>query len=136
MPLLPQFGPGVRERFQMASRLTAEEEQRAAAQRAEIRLHLDSLLGQGTALLLPTAPGPAPLKGSPLAFLEDFRVRNLSLTCIAGLGSLPQVTMPLLWVRQEKGPALPVGLSLVGPRGSDEQLLGLAEQFWNVTRRP
>jgi amidase len=47
----------------------------------------------------------------------------LSLTCIAGLGRLPQVQVPAGLV----GGAT-VGLSLVGPRGSDRALLALAEK--------
>ena len=41
--------------------------------------------------MLPTAPGPAPLLNTPPAELDLFRTRLLSLTCIAGLGGLPQV---------------------------------------------
>ena len=42
-------------------------------------------------LTLPSAPGPAPVLNTPPAELDLFRSRLLSLTCIAGLGGLPQV---------------------------------------------
>jgi amidase len=48
----------------------------------------------------------------------------LSLTCAAGLARLPQVTLPLATVE-----ACPVGLSLMGARGSDMTLLAFAEEF-------
>jgi amidase len=80
-------------------------------------------LGGDGVLALPTAPGPAVPLNTPGAELEDWRTRLLSLTCIAGLTGLPQVTVPLATVG-----GLPVGLSLLGPRGSDETLMALAEK--------
>ena len=44
--------------------------------------------------------------------------------CIAGLGGLPQASLPLAELD-----GLPLGLSLVGPRGSDLQLLKLARDL-------
>jgi amidase len=52
--------------------------------------------------------------------LESFRVRVMRLTCIAGLGGLPQVTLPIGSVAGS-----PVGLSFIGGAGSDETLLAL-----------
>jgi amidase len=45
----------------------------------------------------------------------------MRLTCIAGLGGLPQVSMPVGTVD-----GCPVGLSFVGWPGGDEALLDLA----------
>jgi amidase len=42
----------------------------------------------------------------------------MRLTCIAGLGGLPQISIPIGSVS-----GCPVGLSLVGWRGGDEVLL-------------
>jgi len=80
------------------------------------------LAADGAVICLPTSPAPAPLKGLPLAETDRFRARTLTLTCIAGLSGLPQVTMPLGRVD-----GCPVGLSLIGPAGSDAMLLELAE---------
>ena len=55
---------------------------------------------------------------------ESFRSNTMALTCIAGLAGLPQVSMPVLAVDD-----CPVGVSLVGAQGSDEQLLKLASYF-------
>jgi amidase len=53
-----------------------------------------------------------------------FRDRTLSLTCIAGLARLPQVTVPA--ARLE---GCPLGLGLISRRGSDRALLALAERI-------
>ena len=65
--------------------------QAAREKRQKISAHLEDLLGSDGVLMLPTAPGPAPLLKTPPAELDLFRSRLLSLTCIAGLGGLPQV---------------------------------------------
>lgn len=123
----PQFGPGTKERFEMASKLTHEEVNTAREKRKQISAHLQQLLGQDGVLMLPTAPGPAPLLNTPPAELDLFRTRLLSLTCIAGLGGLPQVSLPII-----KVDGCPVGLSLMGPQGSDESLLQLTEKLMTV----
>jgi amidase len=43
------------------------------------------------------------------------------LTCIAGTTGGPQINLPLAEVG-----GLPIGLSLIGARGSDEMLIALA----------
>ncbi len=118
----PTFGPGVAERFRWIATITREQVAAADAVRARARERVRGLLADGAVLALPTSPAPAPLKGLPLPETERFRARTLTLTCIAGLSGLPQVTMPLGRVD-----GAPVGLSLIGPAGSDALLLELAE---------
>ena len=65
--------------------------QAAQEKRKQISAHLHGLLGKDGVLMLPTAPGPAPILNTPPAELDLFRSRLLSLKCIAGLGGLPQV---------------------------------------------
>ncbi len=72
-------------------------------------------------LVLPTAPVIAPRLDAPPETFLDYRDRTLTLTCIAGLARVPQVTIPAGEVE-----GAPVGLSLIGRRGADLQLLGLA----------
>ncbi|KAF6252554.1 amidase signature domain-containing protein [Scenedesmus sp. NREL 46B-D3] len=117
----PAFGPGVADRFKMASEITPEEHHAAAAQRSRIKQHMQQLLGGDGLLALPTAPGPAIACDATQQQQNEFRKGLLGLTCIAGLSGLPQVTIPLAVVD-----GLPVGLSLIGPAGSDEQLLDVA----------
>ncbi|PZO11209.1 MAG: amidase, partial [Burkholderiales bacterium] len=52
------------------------------------------------------------------------RLRTMAITCVAGLAGLPQVSLPL---RLPDGSVL--GVSLMGPAGSDLALIGLALQL-------
>ena len=123
----PALGPGVRERFLWAAQLKEVDMAPLRAQRRAIAAHLDALLGTDTVLIIPSAPGIAPRRESPAAELDEFRLRALNLLCLAGLAGLPQISLPLAWVD-----GCPVGLSLVGPRHADEQLLALASAFCAV----
>jgi amidase len=114
----PRFGPGVRERFQWASTISAEAAEAAEAERRRIAAVLDKLL-EDAILCIPTVSFVAPLKGSPST--EDERTRALCLLSIAGLGRLPQLAIP---AGRANGCA--VGLSLIGARGTDYALLECA----------
>ena len=122
----PEFGPGVRERFAWTRTIDPSEVARAAVERVEIAGRLDALLGADAFLLLPTGPGVAPRVGTPAAELEAFRARAFALLCIAGLARLPQISLPLGSVE-----GLPVGLSVIAPRGRDRALLD-----WLAARLP
>ncbi|MGE4527532.1 MAG: amidase [Rhodospirillaceae bacterium] len=117
----PKFGPGVRERFAAASRVTAEEAAAAQKAKAEIRQHLAALLPPGTVCVLPASPAPAPLLTESEAALDRYRGRAMRILCAAGLGGLPQISIPGATVSDA-----PVGLSLLGGPGSEETLLALA----------
>lgn len=117
----PDFGPGVKQRFEMAASISSAAFKEAAAQRDEMSQGLHALLADNGIVILPTSPGPAPLCEADDAALDDFRTAALELLCPAGLAGLPQISIPAGLV--EGGP---VGLSLVGPRGSDGVLLGIA----------
>jgi amidase len=82
------------------------------------------LLGQDGVLLMPTMPDIAPLRAAPDAALEDYRNRAIRMLCIAGFSRMPQLSLPL--VRRD---GAPMGLSLLGPRGSDRSLVALAERL-------
>ena len=56
--------------------------------------------------------------------LEDYRNRAIRLLCVAGLSGFPQISMPLA---QRDG--APLGISLLGPAGSDRALVALAERI-------
>lgn len=118
----PNFGPGVRERFAAASTLDAGEVAAARVVRDEVRARMDALLGTDTLIILPTAPGIAPLRNTPGDALESFRARALELLCPAGHAGVPQISLPLGTLD-----GCPVGLSLMAPRGKDEYLLAAAK---------
>ncbi|WP_341894396.1 amidase [Ferrovibrio terrae] len=114
----PVFGPAIAERFAYAKEVSAEDVSRDVALRTRIGERLRELLPPDTIICLPTAPGPAPLRSASGDEVEQFRQHAQRLTCIAGLAGLPQVTMPLAVFD-----GAPIGLSLIGPPGSDRRLL-------------
>ncbi len=93
----------------------------AALMRAEARARLAWLLPPGTILCMPTTPFPAPLKGLPLTALDPLRARIGCLTSHGGLTGVPQVSVPGAHVD-----GLPIGLSILGARGSDAALVAVA----------
>ena len=117
----PAFGPGIKQRFEMAAGITAPEFKASNDTRLGIRQRLDAVLAEDGIVVLPTSPGPAPLKAADERALDSFRTAALELLCPAGLAGLPQVSIPT-----GKVDGGPVGLSLVGPRGSDGVLLAMA----------
>jgi amidase len=48
----------------------------------------------------------------------------MCLLCIAGLGGLPQISLPLATLD-----GCPLGLSLIARRGADEMLLAIAARY-------
>jgi amidase len=125
----PKLGPQCARRMEFAAQIPAAAALRAKKLRADIAGRLDRLLAGGAVMLLPSAAGVAPRTDAPSAEMEDVRDRVMGITCIAGLGGLPQVSLPL--ARLEAGP---VGLSLIAARGQDTQLLDLVARV--LGRRP
>jgi amidase len=117
----PRLGPGVRERFAFAAKVSQRDAEEARRVKARARDQIRKLAKPGTILALPTAPGIAPRADAPAEALESFRANVMRLTCIAGLSGLPQVTIPIGTVS-----GCPVGLSFLGWAGADEILLDLA----------
>lgn len=120
----PAFGPDVRERFEMASGVTAEQLARAREQREIFAAKLCRILGGGAVACLPTAPGPAPLKTASLSELEGFRRHALGLLSVAGLARLPQISLPLGSIE-----GYPIGLSVISQPRADTMLLALAKRL-------
>lgn len=120
----PPLGPGVAERFAWSRGVTDAQIVAGRAFRIAFRSHLAKLLGSDGVLLMPTMPDIAPLRSEGEAGLEDYRNRAIRMLCIAGLAGFPQLSMPLA---QRHG--APLGISLLGPAGSDRSLIGLAERI-------
>ena len=121
----PDFGPGVRERFEWAEALDAGHVDAARKRYEAIQARIVEVVGPGDILCLPTSPRVAPLKNTPVDDIEiRYRHQAMHLLCIAGLGGLPQISLPMAELD-----GLPLGLSLNGPQGADLQLLGLARRL-------
>jgi amidase len=119
----PTFGPGIAERFAWASSLR-DEDGKFLKMREDIKKRMFDLLGEDGILIIPTAPGIAPLLQQSGEEMENRRAKTLQLTCIAGLAGLPQITIPLTSV---EGSAY--GISVIaGPR-QDIKLLTWAKEI-------
>ena len=121
----PTFGPDIAARFSWAASLENKDHSLAASKREEISTRLRLLLGDHSCLVIPTVPGPAPLRGEGLRQLELNRNGAMMLSCIAGLAGLPQVTLPVI-----SGSGLPLGLSVIGGYGQDLRLLSWVKSIW------
>jgi len=120
----PPLGPGVSERFAWSKNVTDEQVAKARSFRSNFRDHLAQLLGTNGVLLMPTMPDVAPLRTDSEASLEDYRNRAIRMLCISGLSGFPQISLPLV-----KSNGSPLGISLLGPAGSDRSLIAIAEQL-------
>ena len=95
----------------------------AAKVRATAVALVDELLADGAVLCFPTTPAPAPPVGEPQSVRRPLAARISALTCVTGTTGCPQINLPLAEVV-----GLPLGLSLIGAKGSDESLIAFARQ--------
>ncbi len=116
----PQFGPGVKERFEFAASVSLEAKRAADVFRAEARKKVDSLFEDAACFVLPTAPFAAPLLSASAAELDSKRRQMVRLFLLASFFGLPQVSIPL------RTPGAPLALSLTGRRWADRALLQFA----------
>ncbi|MDT0182625.1 DUF3225 domain-containing protein [Microbacterium sp. ARD31] len=120
-------GPAVAERFRAAAAITAEDE--AAARRAlEPLAERLAALVDDAVLLLPTVPGPAPMRTSAGERVDAVRAATLRLTTPAAVAGLPALSMPLLTVAAQTGPA-PVGVCAIARAGTDIALVRLGRRL-------
>ncbi|MDQ7908875.1 amidase family protein [Phytohabitans sp. ZYX-F-186] len=114
---LDTLGDDVRRRFEHAATIDAATAASARRAAGAARRTIRDLIGDRV-LVLPSASSVAPPAGGGLPAVRDATMR---LTCLAGLGGLPAVSLPL---RTESG--LPTGVCLVAATGRDRDLLDLA----------
>lgn len=117
----PRFAFQVARNLALGSMIPAAERGRAELMRAEVRARLKHLLPPGTILCLPTTPFPAPKRGRPVSELDGDRDRITCLTAHGGLAGHPQVNLP-----GATADGAPVGLSIIGARGTDMSLIAVA----------
>lgn len=119
----PTFSKGVEERFAIASKVTADQKKAALAFGEEARARIEAFLGEHGFLVLPTTPFRAPLLDESEEQLDAKRYQMMRLFLLASYFGLPQISLPL------PTKDAPVALSFIGRRGSDRQLLALAQRF-------
>jgi amidase len=117
----PVFSPAIGSRWTSAAGI-GDEAARAAWDRVhDIRAHVRGLFGDDAIAVIPSSAGVAPLRDAGGAAVDALRMRTLQITCIAGIAGLCQVSIPFTGAD-----GLPLGISLVGPAGSDAELVKLA----------
>lgn len=121
---LDTFGAEIRGRLEKIASVTRSEMEEKRAVRRQLISQIESVIAPGTLIVFPTAPGIAPPKGRSIDEARASRLNTMQRTCIAAVAGLPQVSMPLL----EKD-GCPLGISLLGARGEDGQLLATAQVF-------
>jgi amidase len=120
-----EFGPEITASFQLANELDHRRVAEAVQRREQYFRSLHEFLGPNDLLCIPTTPALAPLKDDPPSRSSSgsgYYPRTLSLTSVAGMGRLPQVSLPMA----DAG-GVPVGLSLLARHGQDSFLLQVAE---------
>jgi amidase len=120
----PPLGPGVADRFEFSKAVTDAQVAEAQVIRAAFRKRFGALLADDAVLILPTMPDIAPLISESDESLNEYRNNALNLLCLSVLSGLPQVSIPLA-----SRAGAPLGLSLMGPAGSDMSLVALAERI-------
>jgi amidase len=127
-PMIERFrlplGPGVADRFAFARAVTDAQVVEGGEVRDRFTARFTGLLEDDAVLLLPTMPDVAPLLSESEEALNDYRNKALNLLALSGLSRVPQVSIP---VATRLG--APLGLSLVGPAGSDLALVRLAARL-------
>lgn len=127
MDAQPKFGPEGQRNFDLVRNHDRRDVNKAIRWREHVSRRLADLLGPNDLLCLPTSPAPAPLCGAAPRRDEpggEYYPKALGLTAIAGMGGLPQVSLP----RAECDGA-PLGLSLLAARGRDEFLLSAVKEI-------
>jgi amidase len=130
----PEFGPEIAASFQLMKQLDRCRVPEALQRREQYFQSLHEFLGPNDLLCIPTTPALAPLKGHPPGRSSSgtgYYPRTLSLTSVAGMGRLAQVSLPIADVA-----GIPVGLSLLARHGQDSFLLQVAQNVGREIRLP
>ena len=115
---LARLSPYNQRNLAEAGAVTADQAAAANRTRASVRQWFAALQARHPFLALPTLLGAPPLIGGP-------RISLTMLTMPANLAGLPALALPV-----PGGPAgLPASLQLVGPPGSEEQLVALGRRI-------
>ncbi len=120
----PAFGSLIAGRIARALAVTAAEVEDAEVARGALDQAVGAALAEGDWLVWPSAAGAAPPRGLPDAQTDAVTGRSLTLSALASLCGLPQISLP-----HGEVDGCPFGVSLIGPRGSDRALLAAVERL-------
>jgi amidase len=121
----PQLGPVTAPGFKLVDDLDRSRVRSAIETREICFRTLREAMGPRDLWCMPTVPSSAPAKASNAHVrASPYYRRTLSLTSLAGVGRLPQVSMPVARTAES-----PVGLSLIAANGRDMFLIAAAEEI-------
>ncbi|UOQ84169.1 amidase [Gracilibacillus salinarum] len=121
----PTFGPGIMERFQWTKTITKSDVEAAKKKQKIIQTRMKEVLPDGFLLVMPTSPNIAPLLNMEEEKLHLHRQKLLTMTSIAGLNQLPQLSLP--WIEIDGSP---VGLSIIAGKNQDHRLIKFVGKFY------
>jgi amidase len=121
----PRFSFEVGRSLALAFQLKESDLLAARAFRTEVTQRLEGMLDGNRVLCVPTVPILPPRRDIPLSVMGEAGQRIVTLTCIAGLAGLPQINLPL----GATADGVPVGISLIGWRGGDANLLHVSSRL-------
>ncbi|SFR89141.1 Asp-tRNAAsn/Glu-tRNAGln amidotransferase A subunit [Microbacterium sp. cf046] len=121
------LGAAVADRFRAASEVTAEDEQAARLALPPLADRIDALVADAV-MLMPTVPGPSPMRTAEGERVNAVRVATLRMTTPAAIAGLPSLSAPMLTVRSHLGDA-PVGVCVTSRSGTDVALVRLARRL-------
>ena len=122
----PRLSPGPKNRLKVASEITTKQYDEAMVEKKAIEEYVEKLVSNGTLILLPTASSIAPLKTASQEEINYYREQSSKLLSISPLSGTPQITIPL-----SKQEGVPLGISLIGPKGSDRALVELGSKLYD-----
>ncbi len=125
-----KLGPGTRQRLEFGESVSNETVANETERRVTFRSDLNKMIGSDGYIVMPTVPGPAPLRAASFDEQQAYRERALRLLCLSGLSGFPQITLPLAEVD-----GAPFGLSLLGPPGRDRTLISLGRKILKAAAR-
>jgi amidase len=120
----PRMSYLVSKRYVFASEISDAEVEAAVVERTAIQMRLAELLEDDVVLCLPTTATSARPLNERLSIRQEVQEATYCLVTIASAIGAPQISLPLAEVD-----GLPVGLSLMGARGTDESLMELAREI-------
>jgi amidase len=123
----PRFGNNIAPRFGDAASITPADVARYQPVRASIASRVRAALGDGTGLVIPTAPCIALRIGAADEEIGAFYDNALTLTSIAGHAGIPQISLPGARVE-----GCPAGLSVLASPGHDRALLDFGVRHADV----
>jgi len=123
----PRFGFEVADNFLRGAKVANRTLSAARGFRLRAKRWVQDAMAGNAVLILPTTPVTAPPVQSPRSVMWEIRSRIVSLTTIAAMAGCPQISLPLCKVG-----GLPLGVSLIGPRGSDTLLLAAAKRIGKI----